>query len=187
MLSNGFLPRFKHETEKLWKGKPLDPQIYGFQFQAGTRWFPGLSEQQILAFENEVCARFPNDFRAFLRAMNGTDLPTLNIYGSSGQPMRESIGVYSFPRDLERVMRCISEVNEDRDTLRGTLSDEGFELSENTKLVPIYMHRFVACEEDQDRCAVLSIADPEDAIVYGKELQEYLEREFLGKVSSWAN
>jgi len=182
MLSNGFLLRFRRETEELWREKPLDPQIYGFQFQAGTRWVPGLSDGQILAYENEVCARFPSDFRAFLRLMNGTDLPTLNIYGSSGEPTRESFGVYSFPRDLERVKCCISGVNENRDTLRATLSEEGFELSEKTKLVPIYMHRFVACEEDQDRCVVLSIADPDDAIVYGKELQEYLEREFLGKV-----
>ena len=118
--------------------------------------------------------------------MNGTDLATLNIYGGNGKPMREGVGVYSYPKDLERIKLCISETNENRDVLRATLEEQGFKLSESAKLIPIYAHRFLVCDEDRERSVVLSIWDSEDAIVYGKELQEYLEWEFLGKIPSWA-
>jgi hypothetical protein len=186
MLAEGFCEEFKREIEEIWGRTSLDPQVYGFQFQAGTRWLPGLSDEQILAYENEVQARFPFDFQAFLRTMNGTDLATLNIYGSSGEPSRESVGVYSFPRDLERVKRCIAEAGENHEVLIATLRKEGFELSRTAKLIPIYAHRFLVCDEDRDKSAVLSIWDSEDAIVYGMELQEYLEREFLGITPDWA-
>lgn len=79
MISVEFLSEFKCETEEGGRGRSLDPQIYGFQFQAGTHWLSGLSDKQILSYENEVCIHFPPDFAAFLRVMNGTDLPTLNI------------------------------------------------------------------------------------------------------------
>ncbi len=151
MLTDSFLLRFKCETEEIWRGKSLGPRIYGFQFQAGMQWLPGLSDEEVLAYENEVCARFPSDFRAFLSIMNGTDLATLNIYGSSGEPTREAVGVYSYPRDLERVRHCISQANENPDVLRATLDEEGFKLSESAKLIPIYAHRFVVCEEDRER------------------------------------
>ncbi len=186
MLSNDFLLSFKRETEERWSKTLIDPTIYGFQFQAGTRWNPGLSERQVAAYEMEIGIQFPLDFKRFLRAMNGTDLSTLNIYGGSGEPARGRIGVYAYPRDLETVQQCVFEVTAERDTLAATLADQGFTLSPTAGLMPIYAHRCVVCEKDGDDCAVLSVWDPEDAIVYGYTLQEYLEREFLGKMPSWA-
>lgn len=181
MLTFDFLSSFKHETEMRWRRTRLDPQVYGFQFQAGTRWCSGLNDEQILAYENDVDVRFPADFKALLRLMNGTDLPTLNIYGSSGEPSCEGIGVYSYPRDLALVRRLILERSEYRDILTATLAEEGFVLPETAKLMPIYAHRFVVCNEGEDNCPVLSIWHGEDAIVYGNTLPEYLEREFLDK------
>lgn len=49
---------------------------------------PGISDQQITNYEKVLNTKFPLDFRAFLRALNGTDLPTLNVYGSCGEPPR---------------------------------------------------------------------------------------------------
>ena len=187
MISVEFLSEFKRETEERWRKKSLEPEIYGFQFQAGTRWLPGLPDKQIQAYENEVYVHFPSDFAAFLRMMNGTDLPTLNIYGNSGEPSREWVGVYSYPRNLDIVLKRISEAVEDRDTLTSTLAEQGYALSSTTELMPIYAHRCVVCDEAQESCVVLSVWDSEDAIVYGYTLQEYLEREFLDKTPSWAN
>jgi len=179
MLSMKFLTEFKRKTEKRWCEKSVAPQIYGFQLQAGTRWNPGLSDQEIRAYEIEVGFSFPSDFKRFLGVMNGTDLPTLNIYGSSGVPSRESVGIYAYPRDRERVQCCIAEANENRDILAATLAEQGFVLSVSAKLMPIYAHRYVVCDSDQKSSVVLSIWNSEDAIVYGYSLQEYLEREFL--------
>jgi hypothetical protein len=84
MLSKEFLLEFKLETEERWRNKPLDPGFYGFQFQAGTRWNPGLSDEQILAYENALGIQFPMNLKVLLDVMNGTDLPNMNIYPLSG-------------------------------------------------------------------------------------------------------
>jgi hypothetical protein len=186
MLSSEFLQAFKRETEQKWSKSSINPAIYGYQFQAGTRWNLGLSEQQILAYESEIGIHFPLDLKEFLRAMNGTDLPTLNIHEGSGEPTREWVGVYSYPRELESVRRRIDEAAKDRDTLTATMADQGFTLPPTAKLMPIYAHRCVVCDDKEADCVVLSVWDPKDTIVYGYTLQEYLEREFLGKAPCWA-
>lgn len=82
MLSDDFLKEFKRATEANWSEKSIDPAIYGFQFQRGTRWNPALSGEQIAEYEAGLGVRFPHDLEAFLREMNGTDLPTLNVCGT---------------------------------------------------------------------------------------------------------
>ena len=44
--------------------------------------------------------------------MNGTDQETLNVYGSSGEPSRRSVGVYAYPRDaaLDELRHGIQEI-----------------------------------------------------------------------------
>lgn len=156
------------------------PPIYGFQFQRGTRWNPGLSEETIAEYESVLRARFPHDFRTFLRAMNGTDIPTLNIYGYCSEPPRQSVGIYSYPRDIEIVKRRIEDVCESRAEITTDLAEQGFDLSVEATLVPIYGHRYVVCTSDLNSSAVLSVVVySTDAIVYGKSLREYLETEFL--------
>jgi hypothetical protein len=179
MLISGFLAEFKRATEAKWTKCSINPTLYGFQFQSGTRWNPGLSEEEIEQYESTLSVQFPHDFKAFLRAMNGTDLPTLNVYGYCGEPTRESVGAYSYPRDLELVQRLMNDVR-DRQTLTTTMAEEGFNLPLSANLVPIYGHRYIVCTSDPDSSAVLSIDGNDDAIVYGTSLRAYLEREFLG-------
>jgi hypothetical protein len=186
MLSIEFLSAFKRETEEKWSRCLINPTVWGYQFQTGTRWNPGLSDEQVWAYEEEVGIRFPSEFRAFLGVMNGTDLPRLNLGGGIGESAREWVGVYAYPRDLESVRRGIDEAAKDRDTLTATMADQGFTLTPRAKLMPIFAHRCVVCDDKQDDCVVLSVWDPEDTIVYGNTLQEYLEREFLGKVPGGA-
>ena len=65
--------------------------------------------------------------------------------------------------------------------LRNSLSEEGFQLGEEAKLLPIFAHRYVVCSPEAPSCAVLSIWDSSDAIVYGQSLPEYLQREVFGE------
>lgn len=181
MLSSDFLAEFKRATEGKWHERPINPNIYGVQFQQGTHWNPGLPEDKIAEYENLLGVGFPYDFRAFLRAMNGTDLPTLNIYGYRPEPPHTSIGVYTYPRDVELVKHLIREVREDREGLTTTLAEQGFDLPVTTDLVPIYGHRCLVCSSDLRNSVVLSVQIGEDAVVYGTSLQEYLEREFLSE------
>jgi len=181
MLSYDFLADFKRATEQLWSERSINPTAYGFQFQRGTRWNPGLSDNKIAEYESALGVRFPGDFRAFLGAMNGTDIPTLNVYGNCGEPHRTSVGVYSYPRDLDGVKQRIEDVRESRNEITADLGSQGFDLLSEAALVPIYGHRYVVCTSNSDQSVVLSVVVHDtDAIVYGASLKEYLEREFLG-------
>jgi hypothetical protein len=180
LLDHKFLEEFKRATEEKWSRRSIDPTVYGFQFQPGTRWNPGLSNDKIAEYETVLGVRFPHDFRTFLGAVNGTDVPTLNVYGSSGELSRRSVGVYSFPRDLEIVKERIEELRDSRKEIATDLMEQGFALSAEDKLVPIFGHRYMVCTSDLARCVVLSIVvHGTDAIVYGESLESYLEREFL--------
>jgi hypothetical protein len=179
MLNDDFLLDFKRRTEDYWRQTPINPTLYGFQFQQGTRWNRGLSEEEVGEYEKVLGVRFPDDFEKLLKLMNGTDLPTLNVYGYSGEPPRQSVGVFSYPRDLGEVERRIKDVEVYRDQLITIMAEQGFELAPEDSLVPIYVHRYVVCASDSVSSAVLSITDGMDAIVYGNSLREYLEREFL--------
>jgi len=103
MLTEGFLAEFKRATEAKWRNKSVDPAIFGFQLQPGTLWNSGLPEELIAEYVRVLHVRFPHDFKTLLREMNGTDLSTLNVYASSGEARRESVGIYSYPRDIEIV------------------------------------------------------------------------------------
>jgi hypothetical protein len=179
MLESDFLAEFKRTTEAKWNDKAIDPAIYGFQFQRGTRWNPGLPEERIAEYENVLGVRFPHDFKTFLRAMNGTDLPTLNIYGYCGEPPRQSVGVYSYPRDIEVIKERIEDLRESRAELTTTLAEQGFDLPMEANLVPIFIHRYIVCGSNLTSSAVLSVFDGSDAIVYGNTLRECLEIDFL--------
>jgi hypothetical protein len=112
--------------------------------------------------------------------MNGTDLATLNVYGSCGEPPRESVGVYSYPRDIERAKTRIEDIRASRAEITADLAEQGFELPAEANLVPVYIHRYVVCTSILNSSVVLSVVvNAADAIVYGNSLREYLEKEFL--------
>jgi hypothetical protein len=179
-LNSAFLDDFKRATEAKWDIQSINPTVYGFQFQPGTRWNLGLSDNAIAEYQDTLGVQFPRDFKTFLRAMNGTNLPTLNIYGNSGEPPRRSAGVYSYPKDIEIVRQRIEDVRKSRDEITANLAEQGFELPAETGLVPIFSHRYVVCTSNPESSAVLSIVvNGTDAIVYGNSLKEYLESEFL--------
>jgi hypothetical protein len=52
--------------------------------------------------------------------MNGTDLPTLNVYAHCGEP-RQGVGVYSYRRDLEVIRGLIDDVSKERTEITNTI------------------------------------------------------------------
>jgi hypothetical protein len=110
MLSDDFLVQFKSATEANWAGQSIDPTRYGGQFQCGMRWNGGLNKEMIDEYESALQARFPHDFRAFLRDMNGTGLAMPNVYSSCGEPHCEVVRVYAYPRDLAVVRDRIEHI-----------------------------------------------------------------------------
>lgn len=177
-IDDQFLKRLKSHTETHWVQATIKPGGYGFRFQRGTLWNPGLADLQITEYEKTLHVRFPDDFRCMLRFMNGTNIPRLNVYGFCGEPHRTSPSVYAYPRDLEIVQKMIQEIREDRKEIQQVLAEEGFTLTTNMGLVPLFGHRYIVCTSDPSQSTVLSI-EGTDAIVYGNTLRIYLENEFL--------
>ena len=149
-LDSAFLRGFKEATEAKWHLESINPTIYGFQFHQGTRWNPGLTDEQIADYEAALGVHFPHDFKALLREMNGTDLPTLNVYGSCGKPHRHSVGVYSYPRDIELIKERIEPTRASRAEIAADLAEQGFEILPMVNLVPVYGHRYVVCSSNLD-------------------------------------
>jgi SMI1/KNR4 family protein SUKH-1 len=82
MSSGDFLTEFKRATEAKWSVRSINPTLYGFQFERGTRSNVGLSDDEVGEYEDVLGVRFPHDLKAFLREMNGAD--PLNPHGLSG-------------------------------------------------------------------------------------------------------
>lgn len=180
-LTEAFLEHFKRSTEAQWAVREIDPRVYGFQFQRGTRWNPGLSDAEVADYQAILEVQFPQDLIIFFRMLNGTDLATVNIYGSCGLAAAHSVGVYAFPRDLEIVRGRIEDVRESRAEIKAALAEQGFDLNDDADLVPIFGHRYVMCTSDRESSVVLSVVVKNtDAILHSNSLQECLEREFLG-------
>ncbi len=179
-MDANFFAEFKTKTEDRWAAEDVtNPAVYGFQFQQGTRWNPGLSPDEINQFEDAVAPQFPSDFRTMLQYMNGTDLPNLNVYGHSGEPHKTAFTLYAFRRDLPIVKARIADIEDDRDEIAEVLLEyESFTLSSDAVLVPIYGHRFLVCDGNPTHSRVLSIVGA-DVITSGLDLQSYLMREFL--------
>ncbi|PHS14491.1 MAG: hypothetical protein COA78_05700 [Blastopirellula sp.] len=178
-MDAAFLSKFKEDTESRWARTKIAPNIYGFQFQPGTKWNSGLSVRDIDQYEELLGTTLPNDFRLMLQHINGTDRPNLNVYGSCGEPHRTTYRLYTYPRDLEIVREQIKVVQEDREEIAEVLLEyEEFNLPTEATLFPIYGHRYLVCAPDRTKSRVLSVVGA-DVITYGLCLQDYLLREFL--------
>jgi hypothetical protein len=137
--------------------------------------------RRIAQYEQMLDTSFHLDFKTFLKCMNGTDLPVIDVRGTSGEPPRFGPGFFSFPRDLEVVKNRIQVARAHKAQLAVTLKEQGFHLAANAHLIPIYSHRYVVCSPGADDSPVLSIWDARDVIVYGHSLLGYLEREVLNE------
>ena len=178
-LTDAFVTEFRMKTQQKWKVVKINPEIHGFQFQQGTRWLPGLSEPEINEYEAKLGGQFSDDLRRVFRHINGTDLPTLNVYGNSGEHHGTSVGVYSFPRDFAQIAGRIQDARDNWKEIEEILKEQGdFELKKNMILVPFYIHRYIVCGPDRASGPVLSIHGT-DVIVYADNLHQYLESEFL--------
>ncbi len=181
-IDDDFLAFFKRETEAYWKDIEINPCVYGYQFQSGTRWNAGLNTSEIEAYENALGTRFPNDFKKLLSFINGTDLPMIFAYDLEDEPRLTNsateVGIYSYPRDLQLVQRLMQQLEPDRADIAEVLSDEDFQLEPSDVLVPIYGHRFIVCGSDPNASVVVSIVGI-DAIIYSDSLRNYVRSEFL--------
>ncbi len=177
-ITSDFIRGFLAKTEKKWSNHKINNGIYGFQFQPGTKWNPGLSKEEIDAYQAELKIQFPTDFIAFLKHANGTNLQTVNVFGNDGNPHAHAPGVYSYPRDLKIIKQRIEWLKQDWNAALECLELDDEIFGKNPKFIPFYSHRYILSGLNPQGSIVCSI-DGTDAIIYGASLTEYLQAEFL--------
>jgi hypothetical protein len=162
-----FFPWLKRTSELAWKSIPLNDNVYGFQIQAGTKWNPGLTTNQIAQYEADIGFPFPEIFKQYLQVMNGTDTDTVNIYARCGEPFRYAPGFYAYPKDLVKVREKIQWIYESCQVTPAEVEEENI-----PHIMPIVGHRFLVI----DRCPtnpVLSMYG-DDIIPYSTNLRIFL-------------
>jgi hypothetical protein len=162
-----FFPWLKKASEEYWESVEINRGIYGFQVQKGTKWLRGLSDEEIAKYEKEMGLSFPEIYKLYLRHMNGTDKPTINVYGECGEPYRYASGYYSYPRDLDDMKDTIKWIYDDFGA-----TPEFVEANKIPRIMPIVSHRFLV----MDRCAenpVLSMFG-RDTIFYAPSLESFM-------------
>jgi hypothetical protein len=165
--SDEFFPWLKKVSEEYWESVEINRGIFGFQIQQGTRWLPGLSDEEVADYEKEMGFSFPEIYKIYLRHMNGTDKPTINIYGECGEPYRYASGYYSYPEDLDAVKGTIKWIHDDFG-----VTTEFIEENKIPRIMPIVSHRCLVV----DRCAgnpVLSMYG-RDSVFYAPSLEGFL-------------
>ena len=162
----------KKNSEKHWETIELQRNIYGFQIQKGTKWLKGLSITQIDEYEQTMGFEFPEVYKLFLRHMNGTDKPTINIYAECGEPYRYDTGFYSYPRDLEKVNAKIAWILE-----AFKITAEDIEQRNIPHIMPIFFHRFLV----MDRCEMNPVLSmyKDDVILFEPSLPHILVSEIF--------
>jgi hypothetical protein len=79
-FDEAFLRWFRERTEETWQRYQtrtfeefVASRVGGRDWQQGTHWLSGLSEQEIVTIEQHYHVRFPPDYRLFLQILHGVD------------------------------------------------------------------------------------------------------------------
>lgn len=162
-----FFPWFKITSERFWAQKQLDPSIYGLQIQPGTRWLPGLTEDEITRFERALGFSFPAIYKLFLAHMNGTDQMAVNVYGEEGHSYTYAHAYYSYPRDIDIIKDYINWIYSEYDVTEEIVKQQLI-----PHIIPIVGHRFLVADQCETH-PILSMYG-RDTIIYAHSLETFL-------------
>jgi SMI1 / KNR4 family (SUKH-1) len=162
--------KLKKKSEEYWSKIELNPRIYGFQVQKGTKWKEGLTKKEIENFEQILGFRFPQIYKDYLTVMNGTEKDTINIYGNSGEEFNYGKGYYSYPEDIEEIKDNINWILESF-----KVTTEDIVKKHIPNIIPIVSHRFLIA----DKCVANPILSMygDDVILYDNALPSFIEND----------
>lgn len=200
-----FLDWFQERTEVAWSTYPT-PTVEGFamrrrlgcDWQPGTRWLTGLSEEQLAAVERTWKLRFPPDYRLFLHRLHAVDHPlrcTSWGAGSDTPTLHDEPAFFNWLTDqnilrqrLDALVQGLEFDVEENNLWRShwgprpataeARAQRICELLERApRLIPVYSHRYLLAEPCQAGNPIFSIVQS-DIIVYGADLRGYFLFEF---------
>ena len=167
--------KIKEETESYWETHKINNKIYGFQFSKGTKWKPGLSDEEILSFEKEMGFAFPDILKDYYSVMNGTIQKQINVYGQSGEPSAISSQLYSYPENIADIKDKINWIMTDNG-----VTEELIEKDNISRIFPIHGHRFLLIDHPGN--PILSMYGT-DIIEWAESIIDLFKIDLLGQAN----
>jgi hypothetical protein len=109
-FDEAFLRWFRERTEETWRRyqtrtfeEMVASRVGGHDWQQGTRWLGGLSEQEIATIEQHYHVRFPPDYRLFLQMLHSVNRPRVGARYVDSKTMipMTAPSFYHWQRDTE--------------------------------------------------------------------------------------
>lgn len=203
-FNEAFLYWFRTRTEEVWRNyqtrtfeEYVASDVGGRDWQQGTRWLNGLSEQDIAAIEELYSLRFPPDYRLFLKLLHSVDRPLTGVRYRHDRQMIPitAPSFYNWQVDTVAIQQAYDWLVEGLwfDVQYNNLWPQTWgvkpvqiEAQETQvralvkaapKLIPVFGHRYLLAEPCQAGNPVLSIYQS-DIIIYSIDLRHYFLTEF---------
>ena len=203
-FDEAFLRWFRERTEETWQRyqtrtfeEMVASRVGGHDWQQGTRWLGGLSEQEIATIEQRYHLRFPPDYRLFLQVLHSVDRPRVGAGYADGRTMTPTTvpSFYNWQTDTEAIQRAYEWLVEGLvfDVQQNDLWPQSWGAKPSTaeaqearvrelvnaapKLIPVFEHRYLLTEPCEAGNPVLSIYQS-DIIIYGVDLHDYFLADF---------
>jgi hypothetical protein len=203
-FDEAFLRWFRERTEETWQKYQtrtfeefVASRVGGRDWQQGTRWLGGLSEQEIATIEQQYHLRFPPDYRLFLQVLHSVDRPLVGARYADDKTMIPitAPSFYNWQTDTETIQRAYEWLVEGLffDVQQNDLWPQSWGARPTTpeaqearvrelvnaapKLIPVFIHRYLLAEPCEAGNPVLSIYQS-DMIIYGDDLHSYFLAEF---------
>ena len=160
----------KEITENYWNSKSINKKVYGFQIQKGTKWNNGLSEQEIIEFQNIMGFEFPEILKDYYTVMNGVDKEQINVYGDSGEQYSYSKMLYGFPKDIQIMNDLIQWIYDENEINEAEMVNKNI-----SRIFPIYAHRFMLIDTNEH--SILSMYG-NDIILFANNIIDLFNMEF---------
>lgn len=167
---------FKKISEREFKYIELEGGLFGYQMQPGTKWNKGLSDDQIRKLEEKFGFKLSNDYRDFIKVMNGIDTDLISIDPFELEDDSYSQLYYEYPKDCERISELLEEIDKFKKCIDEVLTDAGFSVSDIEGYVPTYAHRSLVVFKDKSLSPVISVWGS-DVVVLAENLEEYWIKE----------
>jgi hypothetical protein len=203
-FDKAFLRWFREQTEETWQRYQtrtfeefVVSRVGGHDWQQGTRWLGGLSEQEIVTIEQHYQVRFPPDYRLFLQVLHSVDRPLVGARYLDDKTMIPTTApsFYNWQTDTEAIQATYEWLVEGLvfDVQWGNLWLQSWGAKPTTleaqnalvrdlvnaapKLIPVFGHRYLLAEPCEVGNPVFSIYQS-DIIIYGEDLHSYFLHEF---------
>ena len=167
-----FFTAIKRLSEKYWSECDINPDIFGFQIQNGTKWKKGLSEYELADFQAELNMEFPEELKNFYRTMNGLDKKGINVFGSNGTEPNYNPIYYSYPENLKQIRENINWIYESNNAKT--------ENKEIPKIFPVTRHRFLILDENN---SILSMYG-DDIIYWSENLSKLIANDIFENIKN---